>query len=247
MKKILQSTNHNAVFYFVIPTLLVISLPQNCLASCNDLNSYADQVLCQNTASHYGVEEVELWRGSRNSLFSTIMTDGHPKLIVMERILPGDGQDVSSIEGVNSGKLVLQESNRRSKLPVLSKGTLIRLKRDSDKSRTRMLVLTPRSESREMMGDQGNSTMSSGDGGETSGVNPQVIVPPSAVILFTHLMGWLWTFIHIWDVYYYNGGGAEKLSVKTLVATAFCTFGLNLIPHFIIYKVKKPQTAPNPV
>lgn len=246
MKKILQLTI-NTISYVVILVLLVIALPQNSMASCNSLTSHADQALCQSTVSQYGIENVELWQGSRIAFFSTIIAEDRPKLIVMERELSGEGQDVSSIANVQAGKLFLQEVDRPSKLPVLSEGTLIRLKKQSDKSRTRMLVLIPKSELRESIGSGANSTMSMEDNQEASGVSTFTIVLPSFIVIMTQVVGWLWTYINIWDVYYYNGGGAEKLSTTRLVATAFCTFGLNLIPHFIIYKIKKPRAVADPV
>ena len=246
MKKILSIAN-NVIFYFVTLLVLVITLPRSSQASCNSLVSYADQALCQKTASQYGIEEVELWRGGRSSPFSTIVTEGSPKLIVMERMLPGNGQSVSGIEGVQAGKLVLQQSDRRSTLPVLNEGTLVRLKRDSDKSLTQMLVLMPRSGLREAMGAESNSTMSTGDDEGTSGVNNLAIILPTAAIFLSQALGWIWTFGNIWDAYFYNGGGSEKLSVSTLILTAIMTFGTNLIPHLIIYKIKTPRAAPDPV
>ena len=271
MKRILQMSV-KATSYSVVSLLLLILLPQYSRANCNSLTSYTDQDLCHKTASYYDIEDVELWQGNRNIMFATELKPEISKLVVVERKESGEGQEISQFADIPAGKLFLQEVDIQSEVLDLREGTLIRLKRQSDKSRTLMLVLSPRSEPDEPFGSDTNSSMSTeGSGFEpesfssgtnsimntaennsnASGINPISIVGPSAFFVIVQLLGWLGTFTHIYDVYYYDrindGAGAAKLSTVTVVATAFCTFGLNLIPHFIIHKLRTPRAAADPV
>ena len=239
------------ISYFVTSSLLTI-LPQYCFANCNSLTLHADQIRCHNLASQYGIEDIELWQVSRDAIFVTELMFETPKLVVVEREESGDSLKISQFTDIPAGKLFLQEVEKESKAPDLEEGTLLRLKRQSDKSHTLMLILSPRSESDEFSGSGTSTGMNTEeDNSDAPSINPISIVVPGFFVVSVQFVGWFWTFTNMWDVYYYdrvnNGADAKRLSITVVFATALCTFGLNLIPNLIFYKIKSRNATANPV
>lgn len=263
--------------YFLILLLQLIILPRYSMASCNALVSHADQIFCHNTVSQHGITDVELWRRNQNPMFATELLSEKSKLVVLERKESGNGQEITRFNDIPAGKLFLQDIDEHPEAPDLKEGTLIRLKRQGDRNRTLMLVLSPRSESDEFFGSDFNRTITqdgsgldpkaydfdfdfdSGSSSETdtkenspeaSGINPVHIIVPVSIFVSLQLYGWYGALTHLHDVYFYdrvnNGARAEKLSYITVVTTAFCTFGLSLIPHYIMYRIRHLRGNANP-